>query len=107
MSTVADRLRAACTRITNPSAWTRGSYARDADGKPAYASSKPPVCWCAYGALYAEGAEDECPEVRLLRRAALEVHASVPIDVNDDLGHAAVLRMYDRAIELADAGARS
>lgn len=48
------------------------------------------------------------PEIAVLRAAALEMikrsddHICTPIiEINDVLGHAAVMRMFDRAIELS------
>lgn len=48
-------LLAAADLIEPPGRWTQGAEARDADGEDAdslLASSGPPVCWCALGALW-------------------------------------------------------
>jgi hypothetical protein len=97
-------LRAARERIGDPEQWTRGEYARDAKGhtvRPQY----PTACsWCAVGSICAElgldpiiGDNPGIPEVKAL---GLNVRL-----VNDYQGHAATLALFDRAIELAEAGA--
>ena len=105
MSAALEQLRDARALITDPAQWTEHTYARDRYGRAVDPCQPEAVCWCAYGALDRQGA-DECSDAREYLRAAAEVlFDSFPACVNDDDGHAAVLRMYDRAIELAGASA--
>ena len=66
------------------------------------------TCWCAWGALALNAKNvawsiESAAEV-YLNAAANELYGARTVAiVNDGLGHAAVLRMYDRAIELAEA----
>lgn len=97
-------LRAARQRITDPKNWTRDAYARDEAGRDTYTNGDCDfaVCWCAYGALGAEGSGVLTPEADILFQAALELYEKGPVEINDALGHEAVLRVYDRAIEIAE-----
>jgi len=61
----------------------------------------PTACrWCSTGAIYAEPLSKARNEARdALGAAARETfHGYGVVDVNDQLGHAAVLRMFDVAI---------
>lgn len=46
-----ETLRAVRELLSDPSRWTRGAYARDAEGNYANASGPNAVCWCAVGAF--------------------------------------------------------
>ena len=106
MSTTAAKLREARALIEDPERWTTREYARDAEGGALDDGAEPAaVCWCAVGALDRVTGEPvdllHDPAYRLLAKvASYEVTRT-----NDRHGHAAVLRMYDRAIELAEAEA--
>lgn len=114
MTAVAERstveiLRAARERISDPERWTTEAYARDRDGSGTEPQQADAVCWCAVGAFLAEQG--------LAPRVGDDPHRSNPVldllieaaghrpvaAVNDKDGHAAVLALYDRAIELAEA----
>lgn len=89
-------LLAAKTLISYEEDWTQGHAARKSNGTQALAESDKAVRWCALGALKAVGADYRAQ--RFLDEASTIGNA---IRTNDDLGHAAVMAMYDRAIELA------
>lgn len=102
-------LRAARARISDPSKWTQGAFARDAEGLEREPASKWAVCWCALGSL-----EVEFPfgggfmERTALRRAVAVVAPGLPQlsveQVNDRFDHATILAVFDEAI--ADVEAR-
>lgn len=99
--TPADKLRAARALIEDPERWTTGVLARSAKGRSVSPYGRAAVAWCAFGAA---------DRVRLgsphyLHRAVTTWSCNGLGDVNDRLGHAAVLQVYDRAIELAEAEA--
>ena len=98
----ADILRAARARIADPKNWTQRHFARDAYGLPVMGSSADAVCWCAEGALQAEGRSYASAELLILDQAAHELTNEFAAWVNDHDGHSAVLKIYDRAIELAE-----
>lgn len=104
--TSAEILLAARARIEPIERWTQGSSAKDALGHGVRPHSPTAVCWCAYGSLDLEtpyGTHAIVAEVlRIFDSAAMELFGEAPHHVNDDLGHAAVLRIYDRAIALAE-----
>jgi hypothetical protein len=52
---VREVLIAARDRIAKPGAWIQHTYARDAAGTPVAYNSKDAVCYCALGAIYADG----------------------------------------------------
>lgn len=106
--TVVEILRAAREKISDPAHWTTRDYARDHRGLSADLLSNDAFCWCALGALWAasEGAEVfiESRANKLLLSAAGEIRSGFGIvEVNDTLGHQAVLNMFDRAIANAEA----
>jgi plasmid maintenance system killer protein len=100
--TVLERLRAGRARIADPADWCQRQLT---DGRR----------YCAIGALYADvpclTAADATPAENHLRepvrvafsQAADELFGLWPMHVNDDLGHAAVLQVYDRAITVEEA----
>lgn len=104
-------LKAARDRITPEEAWTTGTYSRNADHLDVLSHSKWACCWCAIGSLACEmgvdGVEADRPDNPawdFLWRAARDLFGvGSPATVNDENGHDAVLAMYDRAIELAEA----
>lgn len=107
----AEILRAARKRIEDPERWTTEQYARTESGASADPNEESACKWCAKGAICAElGVSDplplESPLLWFLRKAASVKYGSTCGDVvtiNDTRGHAAVLALYDRAIELAEA----
>jgi hypothetical protein len=98
---VSAKLIAARARIADQAQWTTEVYARDASGNSVLPNAPGACRWCAYGALVAEGAEEHGPEAGLLTRAARSLRSYGVLGTNDELGHAAVIAMYDHAIELA------
>jgi hypothetical protein len=93
--------------IVHPDRWTTGSYARTAIGTKCAPDDPLATRWCALGASYLalEGADPEVSDAveSALRRAVRELWGDGrPAAVNDEQGHAAVLKMYDRAIELLE-----
>jgi hypothetical protein len=105
-----DILKAARKRISDRGRWTTGWYAKDAARQKTYCESLEAVCWCASGAVYRQGLAIY-PYVQRaivcrdalghLEDAATELYSLNLFKVNDELGHEAVLKTYDRAIEKA------
>ncbi len=110
-------LRRARARIENPDAWLRKYLACRSDGEPTDPDSENAVCWCARGALEAEGcyvlAEGEdlaelgdAPEQEPWWWLHMEANRSGYSSIesfNDSQSHAEVLRLFDRAIARAEA----
>jgi hypothetical protein len=94
--------------------WTQGQYARTMDGSGVPARCDSAVSFCATGALLRADAPSRgyAPSVvyheadDALTQAGRELFGVSAVAVNDDLGHAAVLRMYDRAIANETPGLR-
>jgi len=104
--TTVEILEAARDLIANPARWTQGDFARDEGGVGVNADNGDAVCWCAVGGVrkVAESIGELYEPNILLDRASGELYPeseSNVVWVNDRLGHDAVLRVYDRAIELA------
>jgi hypothetical protein len=103
-----ETLRAAKALISDPKDWLTFEYARDKAGKTVVASSPDACRFCAVGALAhiaklsvkAVEHEKEFPAGVFLNKASGD---RAPHTINDDDGHAAVLALYDRTIELAQA----
>jgi hypothetical protein len=113
-----DYLLAARAKIADPTNWTQKALARDSEGcnKPSkhplafnphwegIDGRDPRACqWCALGALQAVTPEGkDRPAMYALCKAARQLYETDRIaTINDDLGHAAVLACYDKAIEAA------
>lgn len=94
-------LIAARAVIADPKNWTKGSFAKDANGHKRYAIAPEAVCWCALGAVMRVGAND------VLFGAAcywLDGAAGTWMGgYNDAHTHAEVLEVFDRAIASAEA----
>lgn len=100
----ADILRAARARIEDPKNWMRNWYALLPSGRPTRGNDPDACCWCSLGALQASGSCDTSPEAALLDECAIEMFGEDIIDVNDGLGHGAVMEVFRVAIETAEAG---
>lgn len=88
--------------------WTQGALARDSYGFPVSPYSKHAVQWCVTGAIrkiitrhptlsYREGLTKPTCQLR-------QVYGRSPESVNDILGHGAVLKLLDYAIERSEHG---
>ena len=102
-------LRRAKDVIADPTRWTCGDYARDSSGRYVKVDDRTAVSFCSVGALalvsgitvkQAEGS----PACKYLEMAAAEQGEKYAHQINDK-GHHNALAMFDRAIELAKAGA--
>lgn len=110
---LADVLRAARERISDPEQWVQGCAGRMADGEPLDEGWEPgAVRWCMAGAVEAEVGhsircwplEDADDFGRLLTEGTGQ-HGDAIGPWNDNHGHDEVLAAFDRAIELAEAAA--
>ena len=107
--TPAEILKAAKAKIEDPAHWCQGNYSHWVDDKTCQ--------YCAEGAMFQTPCQENGPASndawRFLREAAHErlVACHLRFDrqrydivtVNDGLGHAETMKMFDRAIELAEA----
>lgn len=102
-------LREARELISDPKRWTRGAFARDVEGTRVRSAADEAVCWCAIGAYNrAAGGTKQLEAFRLLQRASDDLFGKDdPAEVNDEMDHAAVLRMFDAAIASAEKEAQS
>jgi hypothetical protein len=97
--TPAEHLQAAKALLTDPTKWTKGNYARDAEGYAVAVDDSMAVAWCAQGALY-RFRDDSMANLYL--HCAVEGDSPSP-DYNDSLTeHADLLAWFDRAIALAE-----
>ncbi len=97
-------LLAARTLIANKKYWTRDVVARDKKGNSCDVTSPKAEQFCAVGALTFVHEGNDYPEKcwRYLHKAAQELGSTAgPATLNDEMSHAKVMQMYDRAIELA------
>jgi hypothetical protein len=92
--------------ISDPDRWTTCAYARTAIGTKCAPLDPQAVQWCALGAVVriADDARLERMIAGALCTAAadLGIGYGSPASINDQRGHDAVLKMYDRAIELLE-----
>jgi hypothetical protein len=90
--------------IANKEHWCQGAYAMRADGEYADPSGPDAVRWCALGACIkvAVGIGGELDVASgLLHRACYGSRRQSVLLTNDKAGHAAVMRLYDKAIKMA------
>lgn len=110
VKTAKDLLIAARALIEDPSRWTTHSYAKDRDGHSVAEFSGQACKWCAAGALsraiYDCEGKYEFDQTEASNGAWSAIHRASHlrfnhqsvITVNDQLGHEAVLQVYDDAI---------
>jgi hypothetical protein len=100
-------LKAARDLISDPAHHTTKAFARNGEGRRVTLLGNDPdaVCWCAVGAIQclARNRYDRREAIKALDDVALDIFGVSIVAVNDDRGHEAVMRVYDRAIEMAAA----
>ena len=84
-------LRLARHKIRTPDRWCRGALARAGSGRPLTSESANAVSFCAAGALFSVVGYFYTGEI-------IPVFNDAPTTT-----HADILRLYDKAIELAEA----
>ncbi len=103
MSDVLRVLREARELIADKTRWTRRAFARSHAGLEIAATDTRATCWCGAGAVMLKAGEDltgslAWPAWASLCRASRELFWREPQFVNDDLGHEAILQVFDAAI---------
>ena len=76
------------------------AIARDINGNSTYTHSEDAVSWCIEGAYYHLGLVQNIA-IRYLHEAANLLYEMELIEVNDTLGHIAILNVVDEALSLA------
>lgn len=104
MATVKEQLVAARALIADEKRWTQREFARDETGIPVDPVDDSACAWCALGALSrvlnCSPLGEDWSRVETL--ASVVTEDGLVVEVNDTDGHAAVLAMFDRAIEAAE-----
>lgn len=98
------KLKAARALIEDPLHWTTYTLACNLEGFVTGPRETDAICWCAIGAYFKFG-NNECDNGwGYLVVTSYDLYGTDLGTVNDDprLGHAAVLKVYDRAIKLAE-----
>jgi hypothetical protein len=104
-SPVSDLLRKAKSLISSPERWCQGAHSLRADGTHCPGDDPNAVAWCAGGAVWRIDRDNPSVRdaaLRTLTIAARETFGEDHLAVNDRLGHTAVMRMLDVAIQLAE-----
>lgn len=106
--TTAETLRAARELIADPERWCQYVTALGRSGREVAPAGRAAVAWCAIGALrrtcarQPPAAETFDEAFRALDHAAVVAGAPSVATLNDHRDHAAVMAMFDRAIEEAE-----
>jgi len=99
------QLEQALSLISDEAHWMQKDYAHDADGYPIAPHEDTAVRFCAWGAFHhATNTKywNPFPEsAQYLQQAARDLYNDSIINVNDYMGHAAVIATYQEAIRLA------
>jgi hypothetical protein len=85
--------------LADPNNHTQGTYARDVRGREVAAFSPKACAWCFHGALQKLGLHDHADIKNLLNRVSYVLYSRGMIGVNDDLGHEAVIKVINTALE--------
>jgi hypothetical protein len=110
--TLLELLTKSRNRIASRDNWCTGTAAKTAHGTPCSTTQQTAVRFCALGALWSfdRVSADESAKASIiaaekaLRRASIDLfNEKSVVDVNDQLGHEAVLKVYDRAIQEVEA----
>jgi hypothetical protein len=110
MLTQASILREAKSLIQDPGCWTKYWMGVNRLGEGVPAKSAYAVKFCALGALDRVNGyhmSDANSPFWRLNAAAEEMGYSDPAELNNKTDHETTLKMYDRAIELAELAART
>jgi len=106
MTPLAALLTRARDRIADPARWCQAVEATDETGMRCDATSPNAASWCAVGALNVSSGHRNATFYaarKALRDSARQLTDYIDVDdVNDTLGHAAVMRVYDAAIARAN-----
>lgn len=94
-----DVLRYARAIIADRERWTKHAIARNQYGGAC--ETERGVKFCAVGAIKATTAQHGGP-LAVLNEAAINLYGRISWEVNDNLGHVEVMRVYDEAIRLAE-----
>ena len=101
--TEADKLHAARALIEDPGRWCKWAHARTKYEHKTGIYQPDAVKFCAEGALMVVTGDDALHyPAEFLDKAAMERGFFSFIELNDKTNHAAVLAMFDRAIQLAE-----
>lgn len=102
--TTVEILVAAQELIRDPARWCQYTLAQTQDGAPTNVMSPTAVRWCTQGARYRVSRQGKAnfdadyDALVALDMAANRLFSSTSVLVNDNLGHATVMRMFDEAI---------
>lgn len=105
---LAKDLRAAKALIDTPDKWTKGVWARDADGADVSVDDvSAAVCFCSFGACKMAVGFDNCVDDMMLALGGAIPEGSAAVSTpsfNDhpDTTHADVMALFDRAIAAAE-----
>lgn len=102
--TVADLLRAARERISNPDHWTKNTNARDANGTTCSVFSHAACSFCAMGTVFKETRNNRNLEGDCFTALSVVGNSLGIATFNDakTTKHKDVLAMFDKAIEFAE-----
>jgi hypothetical protein len=101
---VAEILKAAKAKISDPINWMQGYYARDINGDELLGNESGAVCFCGFGAIEAVTGIAHLGE-GWPKAAENALHAAAGTNFpcfNDAHTHEEVLAVFDKAIELAE-----
>ena len=87
--------------ISDKTNWVRKVYALDNLGREVTPTNENACKWCSYGAIYKIAGGVDYPARHKLRQASSILYGDTPVGVNDYQSHADVIKMFDKAIELA------
>jgi len=101
---ISQLLKEAKSLIEDPQHWNEEYFARNSKGQDCRSRDPEAVAWCAWGAINkVTDSHNNDAAANFLYRSAFDLFKKKEIwEVNDCIGHTAVMQMYDRAIELAE-----
>lgn len=108
MKIITTQLIAEKKLLSDPSRWTKGHFARDANGLHIDYLSKNAVCWCQFGAAQKIRATGFCDDtVKMCQRIKTDIvlsygfGSSIVFNDHPDTTHEMLMKFYDDCIGLA------
>lgn len=99
-------LKAAKAKIEDPAHWCQGNAAWDLNGRACVPEDHNARSWCSWGAVTAASRQRGVSAHDYLDRAADEFGFASAVVLNDSTDHPTVMKMFDRAIALAEQEAK-
>lgn len=98
MKTLTGQLKAERKLLSDPKRWTKGHFARDANGIPTDYYSKTATCWCQMGAAQKIGSNVSATSLKQLVSGMFNYQDDVAFNDAPKTTHKDLMEFYDVCI---------